>query len=283
MSGNNQGPLLLMNAPRKPNGSLAAEASNNNIRASSNKNSGATNPPSLSKNLEASVASITEQLNKVAGLAEKLSEMASAGANTLKANVKPLSAAAGNAAEAAAGNAEVVAAANTSVGTAALAAVTGSNAAANAAQLALTNGVAGPAVNRAVQQGSGRFLTETVKQLRQFSGLARSTAKAMRGGMQTVSRMASQASSKVEGTVQQINSRVPHAVQQVNSLVSQMGGKPSNKMPKIGSNVVKTLKSVFKAIAKQAAAVGKAKPSKRAALRSKIAKGKQDGGFFSLF
>jgi hypothetical protein len=46
-------------------------------------------------------------------------------------------------------------------------------------------------------------------------------------------------------------------------------------MPKIGSRVVNTLKSMFKVIAKQAAAVGKAK--------SKKAKGKQDGGFFSFF
>lgn len=248
-------------------------ANNNSVGAPlamSNLNAAVPN----AKNVSAMMANAVKKVGEVNEKLEQFSVQLKAAAEVLAKNAPALANAAGAAANAAVSSEAAKAAVEVPAVNDMLNNGLGSVNASLFAN-AVKNNVAGPPAAAAAAGGARRFLRETVKQLRQFSGLARSTAKAMRGGMLAASRMASQASSKVEGTVQRINSQVPTAVQHVNSMVSQMGGKPSSVMPKIGSSVVKTLKSVFKVIAKQAAAVGKAK--------SKKAKGKQDGGFFSLF
>jgi len=146
-----------------------------------------------------------------------------------------------------------------------------------------------PALVRALASGGARrFLTETVRQMKSFSNTARKTAKAMRGGVLSASRMANQASRKVGGVVASINSQVPEAVNSINSVTSQFGGMPSlQSLPKIGSKVTASIRAAFKSIARQAAAVAKAKSHRRrVSQKTKLGKqagGRKSSGFLSSF
>jgi hypothetical protein len=136
--------------------------------------------------------------------------------------------------------------------------------------------------------GARRFLSETVRQMKSFTGTARKTVKAVRGGMLAASRMANQASRKVGGAIASINSQVPEAVSSINSVTSQFGGMPAiRSIPRISSNVTATMKKLLVRVAKEAASVARAKAHRhRVSHKTKLGKqagGRKSSGFLSTF